>query len=195
MFLGLGRNHAVQLSNNKRDSTDASTTAEGLKECISRMRLCVVVATSASHLGRLEKRDSKGWRRAKLHLSPNTKVPITHVAREHNTERDEVLWLPRYDENAQELAEWEDVDQVVGAFLRAWSEILVGLRELEIMLANPSGPSRQMDIGSAETDMKRAEKVLGGSHPITLGLMDMSKERALIVHGDRDGSRDCGPKP
>ena len=191
IFLGLGYNDPVRLLHNKWDRGPAKVppggvTMKNMKDGIAKMRLSAVVATAASHVGKQEKKkDSKGRRRAALNLQPNIEVPILHVTREYDSERNQALWVARYDETAQELGAWRGIDEAVGAFLRAWSEILVGLRELEIMMANPCGPSSRMDLSTAATDMKRAEKVLGSGHPITRGLMDVSKERALIVHGNR----------
>ena len=186
-WLGMGYVHPVQLAHNRRDSGAGQvTTAEAVKNGIGKMRLSAVVATTADRVGKPDKRkDSKGLRRAALKMRSKIEVPLVHVTREYDSERNEALWVDQYDESAQELTEWRDIDQAVGAFLRTWSEILVGLRELEIMMANPTGPSNRMDLSSAATDMKRAEKVLGSCHPVTRGLMDMSKERALIVHGER----------
>ena len=178
IFLGMGYREPVCLQKNKRDlGAGQKTTGEVLKSEIALMRCCALVCECATRVDR-EKANKDSFL-IRIYWTPNAKAesPIIHVKPKD--------WSPLYDETAQELAKWRGIDQAVGAFLRAWSEILIGLRELEIMMANPSGPSNRMDLGSAETDMKRAEKVLGNRHPVTRGLMDMAKERALIVHGDR----------
>ena len=177
-FLGMGYIEPVCLLNNKRDlGAGQRTTEEEMRNEIALMRFCALVGNCATKV-EIQK-IKKGSFSIRTHWTPDAKAksPIIHVQPKD--------WSPRYDETAQGLAEWHGIDQAVGAFLRAWSEILVCLRELEIMMANPSGPSIRMDLSSATTDMKRAEKVLGSHHPVTRGLMDMSKERALIVHGDR----------
>ena len=185
-FLGLGYKEPVTLLNNKRDLKGSYVDMKKIKDSIAKMRLSAIVATAAFRVGRWEKKeDSRGRRFAAINLHPNIEIPLVHVTRDYDSERSQSFLVARYDETAQELGTWRDIDQVVGAFLRAWSEILVCLRELEIMMVNPRGPSSRMNLGSAATDMKRAEKVLGSSHPVTRELMDVSKERALIVHGDR----------
>ena len=153
-FLGMGYLEPVCLLNNKRDlGAGQKTTGEELKKEIALMRFCTLVSECET---RVEiRKANKGSLLIRTHWTPNAKAesPIIHVKPKD--------WSPLYDETAQELAKWRGIDQAVGAFLRAWSEILIGLRELEIMMANPSGPSDRMDLGSAANGHEAGRKGFG----------------------------------
>lgn len=187
-FLGLGIDDPVRLSIKGRDCGGGVTTVDSVKKAIGEMRMAAFVVAGVASVGHIEKsrKTPDGGKVMKLKWHPARDLPITHIKRIWDAEQNSATWVGHYDENAQGLDQWRELDQMVGRFFREWSEVLLGLRQLEIMMNNPNGPSGSLDISGKGTDMKRADKVLGRDHPIVGPLREIAKEKGgILLRGRR----------
>ena len=187
VFLGI---NPLELSiKGGRDFGGKVTTEDHLKKAIGEMRLAAFVAEGAGTVGRMKGgaiMDGRKVKRLPFTLQPNKELNIAHIKRVPDEKRNSEVWIDQYDENAKGVEQWGELDQSVGSFFRSWSEVLVALRQLEIMQRNPSGPRDGMDLSGKGTDMKRAEFVLGRNHWMVGWMRNMSKEKgSLLLRGRR----------
>ena len=190
-FLGIGGSPTLPLTlaTKGRDLGGNLLSTEAVKKAIGEMRVALVAAVHMTKMNRLGQRhvvaDGRQLKTMRFAFRPDSTINTTHIKRTYDAKRKVTYWTDQYDDAAAGLEDWRELDRAVGGFLRAWSDILVSLRQLEIIARNPGGPSKGLDIETVGTDGKRMEAVLGVDHPVTRRLKGWAKEKAVLLRGRR----------
>ena len=160
-----------------------------ITECTAELGMARFLAEAAAVQRWTRGRRGIGERLAKIDL-PDREIRGSHIRVENRVEngRRQSVYKAAYSSTDPSIQAWLGLDHAVGVFIMEWGQLLVLFRALELIRRNPPSSRIELDIDSADTDMKRIEDTLASSLE-TAGMVDgfrqLTKEKALIVHGRR----------